>query len=101
MNKTIAIDFDGTIHDKAHPAAHKRMGPPILGAKEALTAFKAKGYNIIIFTVNNKWKHIEEWIHYFQIPYDEITNIKPNADYFIYHKAIAFKSWADINSKNL
>jgi hypothetical protein len=34
-----------------------------------------------------------EWLNYYEIPYDEVTAIKPNADYYIDDKAIRFHNW--------
>ena len=82
----LAIDFDGTIHDINNPVAGHRMGPPMPGALEKLSSFRQKGYKIII----------HKWMEFYDIPYDEITNIKPVADYYIDDKAIKFTSWSDI-----
>ena len=70
------------------------MGGPMEGAKEALEALKAKGDTIIIHSVwGNDQKTIGDWMKYYQIPFDEITNVKPQADYYIDDKAIRFTSW--------
>ena len=97
----LAIDFDNTIHDINHPVPNRKMGPPISLAKESLTKFKQQGHEIIIFTV---WggtiqgqTTIKKWMDYYEIPFDTITNIKPNADHFIDDRAIHFTSWSNIN----
>lgn len=93
----LAIDFDGTIHDDAHPVEGRRMGPPIPGAKEALEAYRRKGHTIIIHTVRGgSPEHIEAWMKYYGIPFDRVTNIKPmkpSADLFIDDKARQFIGW--------
>ena len=94
----VAIDFDGVIHDHKNPVEGRRMGPPISGVKEALTKIRELGYQIIVFTVwgNDKGiRTIEDFMNYYQLPFDEVTNIKPNADYYIDDKAIKFNCWAD------
>lgn len=94
----LAIDFDGVIHDFKHPIPGRRMGPPMAGCKEALTKFKQRGDNLIIFTV---WgdakgqKTIADFMKYYELPYDSITNIKPQADAYLDDKAIRFVSWAE------
>lgn len=94
----IAIDFDHTIHDAANPIKGRRMGPPMDGAKEAIEKLRQK-HKIVIFTV---WgdvkgrKTIADWMNYYKIPYDEITNIKPNATVFIDDRAIRFTSWEEV-----
>src|ERR1035437_6959622 len=98
MNKLIlAIDFDGVIHDYKHPIIGRRMGAPIEGAKEYINNLKLQGHTIIVHSVwgGNK-KVIEDWMKYYGIMFDDITNIKPNADYFIDDKAIRFESWQQV-----
>lgn len=99
----LAIDYDGVIHDHKNPPSGRKLGPPIVGAKEALIGFKKQGHKIIIHTV---WgtpegkPTIAKWFEYFQIPYDQITNIKPNADLYIDDKAVHFTTWNKINIEN-
>ena len=95
----LAIDFDGVIHDFKNPVVGRRMGAPIKGTKEALMGFKAHGHKIIVFTI---WgdakgqKTISDFMKYYELPFDEITNIKPQADAYLDDKAIRFTSWEDI-----
>jgi len=94
----LAIDFDGVIHDKAHPISHRVMGPPIERAKEALEYLKMHGHVVIVFSV---WagvgtNTIKEWLKYYAIPFDDVTNIKPEADYYIDDKAIKFINWNQV-----
>lgn len=99
----LAIDFDGVIHDFKNPLKGRRMGAPIQGTKEALEKLKQDGHTIIIHTV---WgdargsKIIEDFMKYFDLPYDSITNIKPQADFYIDDKAISFISWQELNLTN-
>ena len=102
--KIIAVDFDGVIHDIKHPLPGKRMGAPIAGAKEALTELKDNLNRIIIFTVRafdeQGIKVVEDWMNYYNIPYDTITNKKPaEADIFLDDKAIRFIDWRDALNK--
>jgi hypothetical protein len=98
MKKLIlAIDFDGVIHDYKNPVEGKRMGQPIEGTKNKLATFRMLGYTIIVHSLwGDKNGIIGEWMKYYGIPYDEITNIKPNADYYIDDRAIKFASWKEI-----
>ena len=100
----LCIDFDGVIHDYAHPKPGRKMGEPIAGAKESLELLKQKGHEIIIFTVKADSERgiqiVREWMEYYQIPFDSITNIKQNADYYIDDKAIRFEgNWDETNNK--
>lgn len=100
MKKTLAIDFDGVIHDIKHPVPGRRMGPPMKGAKEALDEYASMGHEIVIFTVRantaSSTKAVRDWMQYYLIPFDYITNIKINADVFIDDKAVHFTSWNKI-----
>ena len=98
MNRILAIDFDGTVHDNIHPLPGRRMGVPSPGAKEALEGFKKRGDTIIIFSVwGDKPKAIADWMQYYKIPYDSITNIKPhNINFLIDDKAVRFTTWNEV-----
>jgi len=75
------------------------MGLPVDGAVEAMRALKAKGHVIIIHTVRgDRPKHVMDWLSYYNIPFDDVTNIKPNADLYIDDKAITFKGWEALKS---
>ena len=96
MEMTIAIDFDGTIHDWNNPKPGMRMGPPMEGAKEALQSFKDARHTIYIHTVRGgegERRHVAEWMDYYAIPYDFITNVKIPADWYIDDRAIHFTDW--------
>jgi hypothetical protein len=98
--KVVAIDFDHTIHDTAHPKEGRRMGEPLPGVAEALSKFKEYGYRIVIHTVwsgEERHKAIGDWFAFYNLPYDEITNIKPKADAYIDDKAIRFEGdWSKV-----
>lgn len=99
-NKKIAIDFDGVVHDFKNPVSGRRMGNPIDGTKRALDTLKSRGYEIIIFSYWAKddlsIKTIADWLDYFNCPYDDITNIKPNAIAYIDDRGIKFTNWQEI-----
>lgn len=91
----IAIDFDHTICDTAHPVPGRRMGAPLEGALDAIKKL-SKIHTIIIYTVwgDEKGKKvIEDWLKYYNFPALEITNIKPRADCYLDDKAIKHISW--------
>lgn len=98
IRNCIAIDFDGVIHDYKHPIDGRRMGAPISGAKDALEKLKDK-YEIVVFTVWGDEKGSEtiaNFMRFYDLPYDRITNIKPQANYYIDDKAVKFTNWKDI-----
>lgn len=94
----LAIDFDDTICDTKNRQKGK-MGAPTLGAKEAVTELHKKNH-IVIFTTRATNERsinvVAEWLKYFDIPFDDITNIKPDATHFIDNRAVHFQSWAQV-----
>jgi hypothetical protein len=92
---TLAIDFDGVIHDPTVKAPGKRMGTPLAGSLESLTTLKNQGHTIIVYSFRARGglTHIAQWLQYFKIPYDEITYIKPDADAYIDNKGWRFTDW--------
>lgn len=96
----LAIDFDHTICDTDKPPKGFKMGPPMQGAKDALIEYKRQGHTIIIHTAQTTHDHIKDWMNYFQIPYDQITNIKPLADLYIDDKAYHFTTWSNVHIEN-
>ena len=91
--KVYCVDFDGTIHDIKHPLPEKKMGPPIVGALEAVRALYKRG-TVIIFTQRGNDKAVRDWLTFYGFPRMEVTNIKPGADVYIDDKAVRFDSWA-------
>lgn len=99
VEKAIAVDFDGVIHDYKNPIEGRRMGRPMKGAREALRFLKTLGYEIIIFSIwgdEKGKKTISDFMIYYELPFDKITNIKPQAEYYIDDKGIKFTSWEDV-----
>ena len=92
----IAIDFDGVLCDHNNRKPGFIMGEPVEGAQQAMLTLKRQGDTLIIHTNRERFQHVEDWLQHFGIPYDEVTNIKPNADVFIDDKAIRFTTWAQV-----
>lgn len=104
---TIAIDWDDCIQDRANPPKGKRFGAPLPGAEEAIEDLIQEGIKVIIHTcmaVNKSGKKaVEEWMDYFDIPYTEVTAVKPDADLYIDNKGLHHVNWKttikEINSR--
>ena len=94
----IALDFDGTVHDPKNVKKGYKLGQPVPGAKDAVKFLRDKGHEVIIFPTwadsLQKRKALVDWLNYFEIPFDDITSVKPEADYYIDNNAIRFESWA-------
>ena len=96
MGKVIAVDFDGVVHDFKHPIKGRRMGEPIEGTQDALKRLRGLGHKIIIHSVWGDSKAIRDFMEYYKLPYDSITNIKPTADFYVDDKAVRFTNWPEI-----
>lgn len=93
----LAIDFDNVLCNSHNVKPGFRMGEPMEGAVESMQRLKRKGNTLIIHTIRgDRPDHVANWLKHFGIPYDQITNVKPNADWFIDDKAIPFTSWAEL-----
>ena len=95
--KPLSIDFDGTLHDVDTPLVGKRMGAPIPGAVDAMNELEERGFGLIIYTLRAKTQAgrqvVEDWLDYYDIPYSNVTDRKPDAAAYIDNKAIRFKDW--------
>lgn len=97
MLLTLAIDFDRTLADTDHVPPGRKLGPPLPGAKDALVYFRERGDKIIVHTVRasdpRSIKVVKDWLDYFEIPYDHITNVKEPANFYIDDRGLRFHSW--------
>jgi hypothetical protein len=92
----IAVDFDGTLHDWKNPKSGRVMGPPLEGAESAMKILRVKGHHIVVHSVRgDRPQHIKDWMNYYKIPFDSITNIKPPAEVYIDDCAIRYTNWED------
>ena len=72
------------------------------GATEALRSFKEAGHTIVVFTVrggDDGRRHVKEWMHYYHLPYDYVTNVKLPADWYIDDRAIHFTNWTQASRR--
>lgn len=92
----LAVDFDGVIHDHKNPIEGRRMGPPMEGALEAIKEL-IHDYRIVIFSAAaENPRHIIDWCEFWKIPFDDVTNKKPNAVAYIDDKGIRFTNWPEV-----
>jgi hypothetical protein len=96
----ILVDLDGTLMSPNRDEGH-RMGPPMPGAIAAMRRLYV-GNTLIVFTGRpvdgaRAYLTVENWLHYFGIPYHGISNVKPDRyDLIIDNKAIHFDSWPKV-----
>ena len=91
LSNVIAVDFDGVIHDNP---LDKSMGEPINGCKESLEKLIDLGFTIVIYTLRGEHdQHVIDWLDFYNIPYHQVTNKKPDALAYIDDKAIRFNDW--------
>lgn len=102
--KRAFVDFDGTIAKDDVP--FPQIGKEMPGAREALQKLKDLGYKIVIYSVraNSQFgkKQILDWLEAHSIPFDELSNPKPNYDLLIDDKALQIghgRSWEDVLSE--
>ena len=96
---SIFLDFDHTVNNNVDIADGERFSKPFPDAKTVITAMKADGHKITIYSCNRAaW--IREWMDYWQIPYDSIwEGDKPLYDCLIDDRAVAFRGdWLDAYS---
>ena len=106
--KTMGIDFDGTICEKQPYGDGTISNKPNAGAQEVISMLKTIGFKIVVFTtrlnpkfggdIEWKKKQIEDWLNKYEIPFDEVTNNKPEAIAYIDDRAIRFTNWQDIRN---
>lgn len=107
MNKTLAVDFDGTIAKYDGWRGKGKFGTPIDGVKSALSELKVEGWTIMIYTTRLEIHQVKEYLDQYKIPYDYINftpdNIsqqlhpsKMRADVYIDDRNVQFKgNWKE------
>jgi len=112
LEKTIIVDFDGTICEDLPVMSLTKIGPPQPQVKEALKRLKDLGYFIRIHSCRTAtyWKErsrekqiqlIRKFLGKHEIPYDDIIidihMDKPLAKYYIDNKGIQYNNnWMEI-----
>lgn len=112
-----AIDFDHTIHNNDDVEEGFKMGRPHDGAREVLRQLQESGARIVIHTCRarpgkdtvdgvtyegSSAHHVEEWLRHYDIPFDEVTALKPIAGVYLDNNAMRFEgSWDAIATELL
>lgn len=73
------------------------MGPPIMGAHEAVWRLVRQGHECSVHTCRAKQdfqrKHVEDWLAYFDFPPLAVHVYKPDADVYLDDKGLRFLDW--------
>lgn len=102
LKQTVVFDFDGVItkYENGWQGVGVINEEPVDGIREALNEI-SKEYRIVISTPRcsdaEGIKVLENWLAKYGIPYDSITDTKPQALAYVDDRAICFKG----NSKTL
>jgi len=96
--RTIAIDFDGVIHkySKGFQGLYNAYDDPTEGTRDALEALKGADYRLIIVS-SRPVTPIKEWLekHDMSKYFDDVTNTKHPAKYYIDDHALRFEKEKD------
>lgn len=90
----ICLDFDGVLHDAAHPIPHRQMGPPIEGALDAVRILR-RHHTLVVCTARPRVEHVCDWLNYYGFGFarSDVTNTKPQADIYLDDKGVHFEDW--------
>lgn len=88
MEKTIAIDFDATIH-KYKGWNEGKLDAPIDGAMEGIEKLIRRGFKVVIFTTRDA-DTVKLWMHQYGFPELEVTAVKPPAVAYLDDRAVLF-----------
>jgi uncharacterized HAD superfamily protein len=106
--KTLGIDFDGTLCKKQPYGDGLIYEGPNTDARKVMQNLREEGFRLVVFTtrlnpgfpgnVDQKLHEIENWLIKHDIPFDLVTNNKPSAIAYIDDRAIRFTNWQDISN---
>lgn len=95
--KTVAIDFDGVIHQNDMGWCDGDIyGNPVKGSLESINKLIKKGFIPVVFTARTEMEPVRTWLKFHNFPELEVTNIKPPAISYIDDRGVRFTNWTDI-----
>lgn len=102
MPKNIAIDFDGVIYQGKWTHITEVKDPPKDACVRTMRDI-AKKYNIIVHTCRALSPEgkvaVEVWLRKHDIPFKEVTALKPDAVYYVDDRALKFTTWPALASR--
>lgn len=95
---TIAIDFDGVIHAYSKGWQGGRIyDDPLPGVAEAMQRLIDNGWRVVVHTArattSQSRADVMEWLDLHDIPYFDVTAVKPLAVAYVDDRAIRFENW--------
>jgi len=100
--KTLAVDFDGVIHQysKGFQGLDNAYDPPMDGAREVLQRLKDKGYVLKIMS-SRPALVIEEWLEKYEMTdlFDKVSNSKFAATVYLDDRGFHFTNWENVEER--
>ena len=97
---TVAVDFDGVLHQKSAQFSDDVTGAAVPGAAEGLSRL-AERYDVVIFTARTALDPVRQWMADRGMGGFEVTHEKPAADVYIDDRGFRFISWAGVERELL
>jgi hypothetical protein len=95
---TVAVDFDGVLHQKSGRFSDEVTGDPVHGAAEGLRRL-AERYHVVIFTARTALDPVRRWLAEHGMDGFEVTPEKPPAEVYVDDHGFYFTSWGEVESK--
>ena len=91
---TLAVDFDGVIHEYSKGWNGGALGVIMPGARDALIQLSVK-YRIVVFTARHDLEAVRDWMHDQRLDHliADVTNRKPVAVAYLDDRAVKFINW--------
>ena len=97
---TVAVDFDGVLHQRSGRFSDQVTGDPIPGAAEGLRRL-AERYDVVIFTARTALGPVRQWLTEHGMGGFEVTHQKPPAEFYIDDHALHFTTWPNVENELL
>jgi hypothetical protein len=92
---TVAVDFDGVLHQRSGRFSDQVTGDPVPGAGDGLRRL-AERYDVVIFTARTALDPVRQWLTEHGMAGFEVTHEKPPAEVYIDDHGLHFTTWADV-----
>jgi hypothetical protein len=97
---TVAVDFDGVLHQRSGRFSDQVTGDPVPGAADGLRRL-AERYDVVIFTARTALDPVRQWLTDHGMGGFEVTHQKPPAEFYIDDHGLHFTTWSEVESRLL